>query len=83
MCAENKNNRQNVYKFIIQLTGILVGAILLGFVLLVLAYMLPTERMRQNVAVTAEQITTEGQYYQWAKGYKMHRPIPIQTLHFC
>lgn len=38
MCAENKNNRQNVYKFIIQLTGILVGAILLGFVLLVLAY---------------------------------------------
>ena len=70
MCEENKNNRQNVYKFIIQLTGILVGAILLGFVLLVLAYMLPTERMRQNVAVTAEQINTEGQYYQWAKGYK-------------
>ena len=70
MCAENKNNRQNVYKFIIQLTGILVGAILLGFVLLVLAYMLPTERMRQNVAVTTEQINTEGQYYQWAKGYK-------------
>lgn len=25
---------------------------------------------RQNVAVTAEQINTEGQYYQWAKGYK-------------
>lgn len=70
MCAENKNNRQNVYKFIIQLTGILAGAILLGFVLLVLAYMLPTERMRQNVAATAEQINTEGQYYQWAKGYK-------------
>lgn len=45
-------------------------AIAAGFALLVLAYCLPTEKIRQNVAASGEQVSSEGCYYQWAKGYK-------------
>ena len=58
------------YKFAVQ-TGIcLLAAVIGGFVLLIMAYSLPTQRMRQNVAVSSEQVSSEGSYYQWAKGYK-------------
>ena len=52
-------------------TGIcLLTAVISGFVLLVIAYSLPTQRMRQNVAASSEQVLSEGGYYQWTKGYK-------------
>lgn len=48
----------------------LIAAIISGFLLLVLAYSLPTQQMRRNVAASSAQLETEGSYFQWAGGYK-------------
>lgn len=61
--------KENI-KFILQLCCCLIASTAICFLLLVLAYMLPTDRMRENVAVSSEQVSEEGSYYQWAKGYK-------------
>lgn len=58
------------YKFAVWICICLLVSILTGFVLLSLAYCLPTGKMRQNVADSAEQVSSEGGYFQWAKGYK-------------
>lgn len=58
------------YKFAVQTSICLLTAVIGGFLLLVMAYSLPTQRMRQNVAVSSEQVSSEGGYYQWANGYK-------------
>lgn len=58
------------YRFAAGVCICLLLSILTGFVLLLLAYSLPTGRMRQNVADSGEQILSEGNYFQWAKGYK-------------
>lgn len=57
-------------KFAVQVGICLLTAVISGFLLLVLAYLLPTQRMRANVAVSSEQVSSEGGYYQWVKGYK-------------
>ncbi len=57
-------------RFVIKVCICLVTAILTGFVLLVLAYLLPTQRMRDNVAASASQLEMEGVYFQWNAGYK-------------
>lgn len=56
--------------FLLKIAGCLGASVAAGFLLLVLAYCIPTERMRQNVAASSEQVSSEGGYYQWAKGYK-------------
>lgn len=58
------------YKFVLLMCASLLGAVCAGFFLLVLVYLIPTDRIRQNVAAASEQVTSEGGYYQWAKGYK-------------
>ena len=57
-------------KFAVRAGICLLTAVIVGFLLLVMAYSLPTGRMRQNVAASSEQVSSEGGYYQWAKGYK-------------
>lgn len=57
-------------KFAVRICLCLIISILSGFLLLVLVYLLPTQRMRQNVNASAEQISSEGGYFQWVKGYK-------------
>ncbi len=61
---------QGKFRFAVKVCICLAVFILTGFVLLVLAYCLPTERMRRNVADSTEQISSEGCYFQWVKGYK-------------
>lgn len=58
------------YKFAVHTSICLLAAVISGFVLLIMAYSLPTQRMRQNVAASLEQVSSEGKYYQWANGYK-------------
>lgn len=58
------------YRFAIRVLLCLGLSIALGFSLLVLVYLLPTERMKRNVEEASEQISQEGGYYQWTKGYK-------------
>lgn len=57
-------------KFAARIVICLSLAIFSGFVLLVAAYCLPTQKMRQNVAASSEQVSSESGYYQWAIGYK-------------
>ena len=57
-------------KFAVKAGICLLTAVIGGFLLLVMAYSLPTQRMRQNVAASSEQVSSEGSYYQWANGYK-------------
>lgn len=61
---------QKQYSFILKAGGCMIASIIIGFLLLILVYLIPTERIRQNVAASSEQISEEGQYYQWATGYK-------------
>ena len=49
--------------------SLLLAAILLGTVLVTCAYILPTGRMRTNVAESFETIDTEGGSFTWAPGY--------------
>lgn len=67
---ENGENMKNSVKFVLQIWGCLIGSIILGYFLLVIVYLIPTQRMRENVAVVSNQVSDEGSYYQWAKGYK-------------
>ena len=48
--------------------GLLAGSILLGFVLLLLVYALPTARMKDHVRESAAMLTREGDYPEWAEG---------------
>ncbi len=57
-------------RFVVKVCSYLIASILTGFILLVFVYLLPTQRMRENVAAAFEQISTEGKYFQWNKGYK-------------
>lgn len=57
-------------RFVILMCSSLFGAVCAGFLLLVLVYLIPTDKIRQNVDAASEQVASEGSYYQWAKGYK-------------
>ena len=61
---------KEVFRLVVRVLLYILGAILVGFGLLVSVYMLPTTRIRQNIAISSEQISEEDTYYQWAKGYK-------------
>ncbi len=37
---------------------------------MILVYLLPTDKMKDHVAESAEMLMQEGTYYQWATGYK-------------
>lgn len=58
------------YKFVMLVCASILGAVCVGFLLLVLVYLIPTDRIRGNVKVVSDQVSDEGGYYQWAKGYK-------------
>jgi len=64
------DSMSDILKLMLRMTACIFFSVIIGFVLLVSVYLLPTKQMRQNVAVSSEQISEEGSYYQWAKGYK-------------
>lgn len=64
------NSMKEIMKLVCRMAFSILVAVIIGFALLVGVYMLPTTQMRRNVAVASEQISEEGGYYQWAKGYK-------------
>lgn len=51
-------------------SGILLGSIMAGTVLLTLVYMLPTEKMEQNVRSSIDIFYTESVYPMQVQGYK-------------
>lgn len=57
-------------KFIVKAAGCIVASVVIGCLLMILAYMLPTDTIRENVAKSSQMIKQEGQYYQWVTGYK-------------
>ena len=57
-------------KFIMKAAGCIVASVVVGCVLMILTYMLPTDTIRANVAKSSKMIQQEGQYYQWVTGYK-------------
>lgn len=71
MLMKDKKETITVWSgFAFRAAACILLAIAAGFALLVLAYCLPTEKIRRNVAASGEQVSSEGCYYQWAKGYK-------------
>lgn len=61
---------REMIKLFCQMALCILASVVVGFILLVGVYLLPTTQIRRNVAVASEQISEEGGYYQWAKGYK-------------
>ena len=45
--------------------GILIGAVILGFLLMMAAYLLPTGRMKANVLASVDMLEAEGDYPSW------------------
>lgn len=62
---------KNSFKLGIQLAGALVGAIIVGTVLLVIVYALPIDEMKNNVRRSIPVYDYEGVYPQLMGGYKM------------
>lgn len=60
---------EKVY-FGLKAAGCTALAIIVCCVLMILAYLLPVDKIRENVAGTSQMLETEGVYYQWAEGYK-------------
>lgn len=49
---------------------LLVGSALVGYLLLFIAYCLPAERLKQNVASGVDTLLVEGAQFEYAEGYK-------------
>lgn len=56
--------------FVLKAAGCVISAVIVCCVLMILVYLLPTDRIRQHIAETSQMFETEGGYYQWAEGYK-------------
>jgi len=63
--------KQPIGKTLLLHGGILLGAIVLGFVLMLAAYALPTGRMRANVTKSLDMLEKEGDYPVWAENIYM------------
>ena len=62
-------NRKKALKGVLTALAILLAAILVGTMLMIGVYILPTGRMLTNVAESIEIIDTEGGSFTWAPGY--------------
>lgn len=65
------NKMKSNLKLGLQIIGILVGAMVIGTLLLVLVYKLPTQEMKNNVRRSTAIYDYEGVYPQLMEGYKM------------
>lgn len=64
-----KSKFPNLQKSILTIVIAVIGS----FILMVLAYCLPTQRIRNNVHKDHDRLEAEGTYYQWKEGYKSNQ----------
>lgn len=57
-------------RFLLGAAGGILLSVIGGCALMILVYLLPTDRMRDHIAETSGMLKQEGVYYQWAGGYK-------------
>ncbi len=60
----------NLGRFLVKAAWCVILSVAMGCILMISVYLLPTDRIRDNIAETSEMLEREGVYYQWAEGYK-------------